>query len=84
MVTPLVLLCEVPVIMNDDFMRSACFKTTIDPLKFLPAHRSTFFAYFLKPHFNIIFPTSSLSSKMSLFLELSNQNHVHGSFLHSA
>jgi hypothetical protein len=82
MATLPVLLCEVPGIMNDDFMHFACFKATINPLKFLTTHRSTFFFYFLKPYFNIILPTSHLSSKLPLSSELSNQNHAHSSVLH--
>jgi len=79
-----VLLCAMPGMMNDDFTRPACFKVTTVPLKFLPAYPSTLFVYFLKPHFNIILPSSPLSSKMFLSLELSNQNHVHSLLLHPA
>jgi hypothetical protein len=36
---PPVLICVLPVMINDDFMRYACFKATIDTLKSLAAHR---------------------------------------------
>jgi hypothetical protein len=34
-----VLICVLPVMMNNDLMRYACFKATIDPLTFIAAHR---------------------------------------------
>ena len=71
-VTLPLLICEVPVLMNDGFIRSSCFQATIEPLKLLPAHRSTFLVFFLN-HFNITLQTTPLPSKLSLCLKLSNQ-----------